>query len=298
MSKFIDLTGQKFGEITVIEKDAELTKQKGRVYWKCQCSCGRIKSIRADGLKKIQTCGECKKDLSGQRFGRLIVLKKGKKDKASHQFWICKCDCGNIVEINSDHLRRGKTQSCGCLHSEICHKTLFKDVTGQKFGKLTVLNYEIREGKTYCFCHCDCGNEVWVAKKNLINGHTQSCGCISNSIGEANIQKILQNNAIKICKEYIFKDLPNRRFDFYLPEYNRLIEFDGLQHFKFENTWHKTEAEFKKAQLRDKEKNEYALAYNIPLVRIPYWERDNITLNMILGDQYLIKKEDLQEVAQ
>lgn len=41
---------------------------------------------------------------------------------------------------------------------------------------------------------------------------------------------------------------------------------------------------------RDNEKNEYALSHNIPLVRIPYWERDNITLDMLLGDQYLISK--------
>jgi len=41
-------------------------------------------------------------------------------------------------------------------------------------------------------------------------------------------------------------------------------------------------------QQRDKEKNEYALSHNIPLVRIPYWERDNITLDMIMGDKYLI----------
>ena len=69
----------------------------------------------------------------------------------------------------------------------------------------------------------------------------------ADSIGETNIQKILQNNNVKMYREYVFKDLPNRRFDFYLPEYNRLIEFDGLQHFKFANTWHKTETNFKKA---------------------------------------------------
>lgn len=42
-------------------------------------------------------------------------------------------------------------------------------------------------------------------------------------------------------------------------------------------------------QKRDKVKNNYALTHNIPLVRIPYWERDNITLDMIMGNQYLIK---------
>ena len=114
MGQFIDLSGKKFGEITVIEKDIELSKEKKKTYWKCLCSCGRTKSIRGDGLKKIQTCGECKKDLTNQRFERLVALEKGKKDKAGHQYWICKCDCGNIVEINGDNLRRGLTKSCGC----------------------------------------------------------------------------------------------------------------------------------------------------------------------------------------
>lgn len=291
MGKFIDLTGQKFGEMTIIGKDTELTQQKGRIYWKCQCSCGRVKSIRTDGLKKIKTCGECKKDLSGQRFGRLVALSKGKKDKASHQYWICKCDCGNIVEINSDNLRRGLTQSCGCLHSEITHNTVFKDITGQKFGKLTVIEYKIKNAKTYCYCQCECGGKTWVSKNNLVNGHTQSCGCISGSIGELNIQKILLENNIEFYKEFIFNDLPKRRFDFYLPQLNRLIEFDGIQHFKFTKNWNNSEIDFKLSQQRDQEKNEYAFSHNISLVRIPYWERDNITLDLILGDKYLISQE-------
>ena len=291
MGKFIDLTGQKFGEMTIIGKDTELTQQKGRIYWKCQCSCGRIKSIRTDGLKKIKTCGECKKDLSGQRFGRLVALSKGKKDKASHQYWICKCDCGNIVEINSDNLRRGLTQSCGCLHSEMTHNTVFKDITGQKFGKLTVIEYKIENAKTYCYCQCECGSKIWVAKNNLVNGHTQSCGCISSSIGELNIQKILLENNIEFYKEFIFNDLPKRRFDFYLPQLNRLIEFDGIQHFKFTKNWNNSDIDFKLSQQRDQEKNEYAFSHNISVVRIPYWERDNITLDLILGDKYLISQE-------
>jgi len=45
-------------------------------------------------------------------------------------------------------------------------------------------------------------------------------------------------------------------------------------------------------KLSDKEKNEYALSNNIPLVRIPYWERDNITLEMIMGDKYLVREAD------
>ena len=52
MGTFINLAGTKINEITILEKDEKLSKEKGRIYWKCQCSCGRIKSIRGDGLKK------------------------------------------------------------------------------------------------------------------------------------------------------------------------------------------------------------------------------------------------------
>lgn len=223
-----------------------------------------------------------------------MALSKGKKDKASHQYWICKCDCGNIVEINSDNLRRGLTQSCGCLHSEVMHNTVFKDITGQKFGKLTVIGYKIENAKVYCYCQCECGSKTWVAKNNLVNGHTQSCGCISVSIGELNIQKILLENNIEFYKEFIFNDLPQRRFDFYLPQLNRLIEFDGRQHFEFTKNWYNSETEFELSQQRDREKNNYALSNNISLVRIPYWERDKITINLILGDKYLITQEVME----
>lgn len=293
MGKFVDLAGQKFGEITILEKDIETSHLKGRVYWKCQCSCGRIKPIRTDYVKKIQTCGECANDLTNQRFGRLIVLNKGKKDKAQHQFWFCKCDCGNIVEINSDNLRRGLTQSCGCLHSEIIHKNKFQDITGQKFGMLTAVSYEIINSKTYWDCLCDCGNKIRVAGGNLKNGHTTSCGCINYSIGEKNIKNLLQNHNINFICQFKFQDLNNRFYDFYLPDQNRLIEFDGEQHFTIKKcSWYKNEEEFNKAKRRDIEKNQYALEHCIPLVRIPYWERDNITLDILLGDKYLIKEKN------
>lgn len=292
MGKFNDLTGQKFGEVLVLGKDEELSSIKNRLYWKCQCSCGRIKSIRSDNLKKIQTCGECSKDLTNKKFGKLIPIEKGKKDKAQHQYWICKCDCGNIVEVNSDNLRRGLTQSCGCLHTQIMHELHFKDVTGQRFGKLIALSYKIQNQKSYWTCQCDCGNICEVPLSNLTNGHTQSCGCINYSIGESNIVKVLNNNNIAFIKEYTFLDLPKLRFDFYLPELNRLIEFDGKQYYCYETTWYKTEDEFLEAQKRDKIKNNYAISNNILLVRIPYYERDNIDLNLILGDKYLINNEN------
>ena len=61
-------------------------------------------------------------DLTGQRFGRLLVLKKSDENiqkKSKLIMWHCICDCGNEVDIRSQDLRSGKTQSCGCLHKDI-----------------------------------------------------------------------------------------------------------------------------------------------------------------------------------
>ena len=227
----IDLTGRQYGELTVIEKDIELSKQKKRIYWKCRCSCGREKSIRADGLPRTNTCGQCANDFMDRRFGRLVVIDRAENDKFGHRQWICKCDCGNIKIVKADSLKRGLTQSCGCLHSEVTHSIKFIDLTGQKFGKLTAESYYTENGKTYWKCKCDCGNYTTVVAQNLKNGHTQSCGCISGSIGEENIAHLLRENNIDFEREKTFKDLPRRRFDFYIPSLNRVIEFDGKQHF-------------------------------------------------------------------
>lgn len=107
-----------------------------------------------------------------------------------------------------------------------------------------------------------------------------------------NIQKILNDNGIVYIKECEFPDLKNKkplRFDFAILDNDkkivRLIEFDGIQHYKKQQYFtHSLE----ETQESDKIKNNYCKINNIPLVRIPYWERDNITLNMLLGDDFLI----------
>ena len=138
-------------------------------------------------------------DLTGQRFGRLTVIERDKNKKnTSHTYWMCKCDCGNIKLINSDSLRNGKTQSCGCLNKEIISQSkIITDMIGKKFGKLTV----IKRSETYIspsgqkkvrwLCKCDCGKEIIVSSQDLKNGHTKSCGCINKkSIGDGLIDLI------------------------------------------------------------------------------------------------------------
>lgn len=63
--------------------------------------------------------------MTGQRFGRLTVLKKSdKRDSSRAQFWLCKCDCGTVRPISGQSLKRGITKSCGCLRTEKSHENV------------------------------------------------------------------------------------------------------------------------------------------------------------------------------
>lgn len=58
-------------------------------------------------------------DLTGQRFGRLVAIKKVGKSNSHGVLWECKCDCGKVCNVRANYLREGSTTSCGCYHSEI-----------------------------------------------------------------------------------------------------------------------------------------------------------------------------------
>ena len=61
-------------------------------------------------------------DLTGQRFGRLVVVKRV-DNKGQHPAWLCKCDCGNECIVTGSHLKSGHSQSCGCLQKERTSKS-------------------------------------------------------------------------------------------------------------------------------------------------------------------------------
>ena len=96
------------------------------------------------------------------------------------------------------------------------------------------------------------------------------------SHGEILIYKFLCEFNYEFQKEFIFPDLPNLRFDFFLPQYNIVIEFDGEQHYH-PIDFFGGEKEFYKLKERDKIKNQYCLSNNLSLFRIPYTEVDSIT---------------------
>ena len=148
-------------------------------------------------------------DETGNKYGRLTVLKKSEKRTSSGSVkWICQCECGNLVEVAGDVLRRGLTVSCGCFQKQ----KVVKDEIGHKYGKLTVLRRApSREHRAYWVCQCECGNIVEISGNNLRQGQ-QGCGCgqIKNRIGNKYgkltstqniIQEISNNENIKEKKK-------------------------------------------------------------------------------------------------
>lgn len=236
-------------------------------------------------------------DITGQKFNQLTVLGRG-ENKGKKVMWKCLCDCGNETLVYGTYLRNGHTKSCGCKRAEVAQelgKNNILDLTGQKFGFLTVVKdsgERIGCGNHVLWeCQCECGNITKVTGTNLKDGHVKSCGCKKMSYGEYYISQILEKNNIQYIKEFCVSELNKARFDFAILENNeiiRIVEYDGEHHFE-EVSFHKdNKYSLQDRQQRDKEKNEWAAAHNIPLVRIPYWERDNITLEMIMGDKYLV----------
>ena len=119
-------------------------------------------------------------DLTGQRFGRLVVIKRA-ENNGKRTMWLCKCDCGNETIVDGGNLVKKNTISCGCRKKEIGAER-FKDLTGRTFGELTALPYAMKpndRGSYHWLCKCKCdGKLIVVDVVSLLGKHTQSCGCI------------------------------------------------------------------------------------------------------------------------
>lgn len=130
----------------------------------------------------------------GKKYNLLTVIELAGKDKFNHPLLKCRCDCGNECIKVATQVKNGIRKNCGkkCrLNSE--------DVSGQKFGKLTAIQYSHHEdgvGAMWDF-KCDCGNIVTFSLSKVTSGYINSCGCLR------------KENARKA----IFKDLTGQKFN-------------------------------------------------------------------------------------
>lgn len=260
MAKAIDLTGKKFGRLTVLYRDPNKDKSR-QARWICKCECGNIKSYLSSALRNGGTvsCG-----CYGQEK-RTEAIRKS--EKVLNQ-------CKNMTNQNKQYL------------------------VGKRFGKLIVLEEtDLRKGTNIIWkCQCDCGNIHYTTTNSLNKGDTKSCGCIK-SYGELIIGQLLNNNNISFIKEYQFEDCifpdtkQKARFDFYVNN-QYLIEFDGIQHYQETPFF----GEFENLKYRDKIKNNYCILKNIPLIRIPYSHINDIIIDdLILEKSKYIYKGGIKQ---
>ena len=114
--KALDLTGQKFGMLTVMERAGS---RFGKSYWLCRCDCGKMHYATAHALRQggLKSCGciqNKNQSILGKQFGLLTVIERSgsRHGKAVYK---CQCDCGNFTFVKSNSLYSGGTKSCGCL---------------------------------------------------------------------------------------------------------------------------------------------------------------------------------------
>jgi len=129
-------------------------------------------------------------DITGQRFGKLIVTKRI-ENRDNRPYFLCTCDCGKTKEVSSQNLKKGSVQSCGCFRREV----KFVDLTGKVFSRMTVLKENGvlgagKDKKTAYLCRCACGAEKTVRGADLVSKKIVSCGCWRDEKALENIKDV------------------------------------------------------------------------------------------------------------
>ena len=306
IGKAKDLTGQHFGRLVAKNRVKKLNSTTKGTFWLCECECGNEVIVSYTHLQDghSKSCGCLKQepliDITGQRFGKLIVLGYDHTEGKGKTYWKCKCDCGIEKIIRKDGLISGNIVSCGCYKAKRTSERFSANLIGQRFGKLVVKERygSNKFNQTLWLCQCDCGNTHIVDTHSLTSGQSNSCGCLTMSSGELKIIQLLKNNNIFFEQQKTFPTCKINnllRFDFYLPQQNVLIEFDGKQHYipsKYNNSWNTLE-KVQKTQEYDKYKNNWCKNNNIPLIRIPYWHLQNLCIEDLLLEttKFLVKEK-------
>lgn len=233
-----------------------------------------------DKCRLIEKTNELKNEVDLLTKGKISVIHKGLISN-THKEIDMKCNVCNHTFKQSIHVLKSnlkkvkdKENSFGCA---VCSGKLKKNT--EKFKKevynLVKDEYEVLgeyiDTDTYIrMKHNKCNTIYKVRPNDFLNSDNRCPSCFSNiSNASKFIEQYLTKNNIIFIKEKKFKDCKYKKqlpFDFYLPEYNLLLEYDGEQHFKnsFKNT------DFKIQHKRDIIKNKYCITNKINLIRVKY----------------------------
>lgn len=151
----VDLRGQSFGRLTVIEFAGVRRGPSGNTkrFWQCRCQCGTELPIRGDQLVRgvAQSCGCLYRETRPKRSPARM-----KRERQRELFLAERAAKGFPTAPN------------------------FVNLVGKNFGRLTVVDFDgVFDQHGHWLCYCECGEETIVTSDKLNNGHTQSCGCLS-----------------------------------------------------------------------------------------------------------------------
>lgn len=260
-----------------------------------KCDKGHIYEANWDNYKnKNSRCPYCSGRIITIDYIKEELLKDGtilisKEYVNAHKNLEVKCPkCNKIYTATWNNLKKGK-RCPHCRHNhtiDIKYIKNFAENEGYKVLSDTYVN--AYKELTFECSHGHVFNLVWC----YFQSGTR-CPYCKISKGEEEVSKILLKYNIENEREKTFENCTYKgklRFDFYLPEYNICIEYDGKQHFIPQDfSGHgNSEEEFKETQIRDSIKNQYCKDNNIKLIRIPYFEFENIE-NILKQELNLIK---------
>ena len=138
------------------------------------------------------------KDLTGTENEYFRIISRAPNGPNYRVRWNCQCkSCNDYCVKEAANIDRD--QSCGCAKKQNIGKSLRKDLTNQKFGKLTAIEYSGKSnasGNAIWICQCECGNKCEVDSNNLTTLHTYSCGCIKYSVGVQKSFYFLENSSL------------------------------------------------------------------------------------------------------
>lgn len=268
----------------------EYINRKTKMRFICECGNEFENTLAAMEARNKQYCNECSNKKMHDRFVKTQEqFEKEMLEKLGDEYILLSqyknintkvlikhLKCNNSWEVRPSSLLH---QNCRCPFC--CSNNIKKDTEQFKRevyeltkGEFEVLSEYVNAKIQILMKHNKCGNKWWVEPTNFLSYH--SCiFCSSRSKGEDKISEILNKKGIDYEREKRFEGCKGKRklpFDFYLNDFNILIEYDGIQHFKPSFN----EKEFKNIKINDEIKNKFCKDNNIKLIRIPYWDFDNI----------------------
>ena len=225
-NKFIDMTGQKINEWTVI-------KYLGDSSWFCECSCGKTSTVGAFDLRNnnSKNCGHTRISGIAERNAQGRVKLEGTQQNEwevlryiGDKHYECRCSCGKMKRVAASDLVSGVSKACGHNNG----KQSLKDLTGMTFGELKVLEYI---GNKQWKCDCSCGKSTTVQAGHLKRGYIRSCGCKQyNRIEKNELIDIIEGYITKYGEKPFVSDL-SKLIDRHEGNINRYINNYDLRHY-------------------------------------------------------------------